>query len=594
MLNIVSRGGNIVGKVSRWLFCLIMIIMMAVPVALWAKEKAKVAVLPFSVHSAENIDYVQQGIWDMLSSRISANEKIAVNSKESVLEALKAVRKKDLSPAEVYGIGKSLNIDYVVWGSITKIGNSVSIDGKLVDISTNKTPVSIFTQSQGMDDVIIKINDFAKRIDQFVEGGGAVAATPSASESSTRAAQGAVNQGAVPDTKEKQIVAGMRSGRKTTLTGAINPDFVRGGMPYDKKGVWMSQKYPTEFRGMDIGDVNGDGLNEIVTIDHNSVYVFQKKGKDMQLLQKVSGKEYEQYMGVDVFSLTGNNAKDIIVSNIYSSTSEATAQNIVQSFILSWKDGKFQKVADNLPWIFRCINYSGELRLLGQGLLSAADSSTGTHGAFQTPIHEMSWRDGKVVEGRKMLIPQGVSVYGMTVDNLNEGKNKIITLNAYDRLAVIDETDTDLSKIETFVGGKEMLFKTDEVYGGSNIFFRVYQQDGVEKRASHVYLNPRILTYDINKTGKREIFIARNDSPTGRIFQNLKVFTSTEFYNLQWDSLGLSENWHTKKMGGYAVDYQIKDVDNDGEDDIVIAMVVSSGALSNRSSVIISYKLRGE
>ena len=382
------------GKVSRWLFCFIVIVIMAIPGALWAKDKAKVAVLPFAIHSSENIDYVQQGIWDMLSSRISANDKLSVSSKESVLEAVKAFNKKDLSPADVYGIGKSLNVDYTVWGSVTKIGNSLSIDGKLVDISTNKTPVSIFTQSQGMDDVITKINDFAKRIDQYAMGGGTT-------ESPAAAMDAGGTKSAAPETKEKQVIAGMRSGRKATLTGAVNPDFVRGGMPYDKKGSWMSQRYPTEYRGIDVGDVNGDGLNEIVAIDNNSVYVFQKKGKDMHLLQKISGKNYEKYLGVDVFSLTGGNTKDIIVSNIYSVATNEMAHNTVQSFVLSWKDGKFEKVADKLPWIFRVINNSGVPRLLGQQLSVGASMSMGTSQVFQTPIHEMIWRDGKVEEAGK-------------------------------------------------------------------------------------------------------------------------------------------------------------------------------------------------
>ncbi len=43
-------------------------------------------------------------------------------------------------------LGKKLNADFVVWGSITKIGNSLSIDGKLVDIAANKAAVAIVAQ----------------------------------------------------------------------------------------------------------------------------------------------------------------------------------------------------------------------------------------------------------------------------------------------------------------------------------------------------------------------------------------------------------------------------------------------------------------
>ncbi len=555
---------------------------------LWAKDKTTIAVLPFSVHSAENIDYVQQGIMDMLASRISTNEKISVIGKGTVQEAMKTVKSRELSPADINGLGKKLNADYIVSGSITKIGNSVSIDGKLVDIKDNKSPVNIFTQSPGMDDVISKISDFAQRINQFMAG------TPQADA----IAGPALAAAAIPKTasNESQIVAGMKSGRKSTLTGSINPDFITGAQPLNKTGFWMSAKYPTEFRGMDIGDVNGDGLNEIVAIDNNNVYVFQKKGNDMALLQKITSKSYEKFVGVDLFSLTGNNSKDIIVSNIFSRSGSSEVNNTVQSFILTWKDGKFQKVADNLPWLFRVISQSGEPRLLGQTISASGSSSSAMSKPFQTPIHEMVWRNGTIATGKLLKIPNGLCIYGLTIDNLGEGRDKIIALNAYDHLYVLEESDKEISKIETLLGGKEILFKSEDVFGGSNTAINMFGQDdiGDDRTNYNLYLNPRILTYDINKNGKREVFIAKNDSPAGRLLKNVKVFTSTEFCNLQWDSLGLSENWRTKKMSGYAADYQIKDVDNDGEDEIVIALVTSAGTFGSRSSVVVAYKLRAQ
>ena len=69
-----------------------------------------------------------------------------------------------------YNFGKKLNSDYVIWGSITKIGNSISINGKLVDIVNNKSDIGVFTQSQNLDDVIPKINDFSKNIIQNILG----------------------------------------------------------------------------------------------------------------------------------------------------------------------------------------------------------------------------------------------------------------------------------------------------------------------------------------------------------------------------------------------------------------------------------------
>ena len=101
----------------------------------------------------------------------------------------------------------------------------------------------------------------------------------------------------------------------------------------------------------------------------------------------------------------------------------------------------------------------------------------------------------------------------------------------------------------------------------------------------------RILTYDMNKDGKKQIIIVKNLSSVGRVFTHLKLFTSSEIYNLEWDGLGMAENWRTKKINGYVADYCFKDIDNDGKPEIVLALVLSVGSSLRDRSVIVVYKL---
>jgi len=64
---------------------------------------------------------------------------------------------------------------------------------------------------------------------------------------------------------------------------------------------------------------------------------------------------------------------------------------------------------------------------------------------------------------------------------------------------------------------------------------------------------------------KRKLIVPRNDAPSGRLMRSVRDFTATEFVCFRWESIGLAEEWRTKKLGGYAADYQLKDADNDGE-----------------------------
>jgi TolB-like protein len=572
MLREFFQGGKLMKNVLR--FFIIFVLLTFAHGSLWAaKEKKVIAVLPFTVHSGENIDYVRQGIWDMLSSRISVADKIEVLSKDMTLNFLKESGGRDLTLADVYGLGKKMKVDYVIWGSITKIGNSLSIDGKLVDIAAYKSTVSIFAQSQGMDDVIPKINDFAQRIDQHILG---IAPASPAVSSPVSAQAPSPQEKSTMASRESDVISGMRKTKQGTLTSFINPDFINTTEPIIRKNFWMSQKTPTEFKGMDIGDVNGDGMNEVVVIDSSNVMIYQKNDKDFKLMQKIPGQSYDNYLSVDVADINQNGTKEIIVTNLTGTT--------LESFILELRDGKFVPVASKLPWFLRVIETSSGQKLLGQ--LRGFDKP------FDTPIFEIVWEDGKYKKGKRMKIPEGLSVYGLILDTLGIGTSeKILALDEDDYLTIYEQTDKPLAKLQTFGGNKERIWKSDDVFGGSNNVIDTAMQTGPDRPDKNTYINLRILTYDFKNDGKKEIIIVKNLSSVGRVFRNVKAFSSSEVYDLEWDGLGLLENWKTKKINGYVADYQFKDIDNDGQKEIVLALVLASGQIVTNSSVIVVYKM---
>jgi TolB-like protein len=537
--------------------------------SLWAKDKYIVTILPFSIHSSENIDYIKNGIEEMLTSRISASTKINVSKKDAVLAQLKKSKIKEITADDAYNIGIKLNSDYVVWGSITKIGSSISIDGKLLNIDKSKSDIGVSSQSQSLDDVIPKINDFSESIINNILG-----ITPQVSTAP------AVVTPPVKS-RESQIIANMRSGNKKggTFTSVINTEFINEEEPLTRKGFWMSQKIPTEFKGMDIGDVNNDGLNEIVLIDKNTVYIYQKTEKELKLLEKIKGQSYDNYLAVDTADINRSGVNEIIVTSLN--------DTIMNSFVLEFKDGKYEKIASNIRWFLRVIDTSSGIPLLlGQ--------EYGFGKPFDLPIYEMVWKDGTYVNDQKMQIPLGLSIYGLNIDNLGiGGSEKILTLDEYDYLYIIDKTTKPLSRLSSIgFTSEELIWRSDDVYGGSNNYIEnIDKNNPDDPKAKSAYVNLRIHTADINKNGKKEIIIVKNLSSVGRIFKHYKLFTSSEIYDLEWDGLGMAENWRTKKINGYVADYSIKDVDNDGQQEITLALVLSVGVSLRERSVIVIYKI---
>lgn len=550
-----------------------------------AQPTKKIAILPFSVNSSENINYIREGIWDMIISRVTVAGKTEVLSKSSVLEAMEKVPKRDMTQADVSAIGKRLKADYAVWGSITKIGDSLSLDGKLLDLASNQSPVNLFEQTRGMNEVIPKISEFSQRIRSHVAGetmpmtsvSSGPAPTPPTAVTGAVAGVGAAAESRSPET---DIVTGMRKG-KTTYTGIINPEFITTGHTIDRKGFWMSPKYGTEFKGLDIGDVNGDGLNEVVVIDNTKVIIYQRKGQEFKELKKISGGNYEDYLGVDIADVNGNGVPEIFVTSINRQT--------VESFVLEYRNGNFEVIAKGLPYLFRAINTTGTTRLLGQVLSSNLSTP------FINPIHTMAWENGKYVQTEKMRIPAGLSVYGLTLDTVDGTQaERVLTFDENDYLRIYEKTDKLLIHLKTVMGSSELIWRSDEPYGGSNSTFKPVFASGTRSSVENpdsIFMNPRILTYDLNRDGKKKVIVVKNISATGRVLKNMPLYTSAEVYNLEWDGIGLAEVWRTRKINGYVADYQIKDIDNDGQDEIVLALVLSVGPAIKTNSCLVAYKL---
>lgn len=560
-------------KTFQYILCLV--ILLVATGSLWAKDKYRVTVLPFTLNSSENIDYIKQGIEEMLSSRIAVPDKISVTNKNVVLEELKKSKIKVITTDDVYNLGKKLNSDYVVWGSITKIGNSISIDGKLVDIVNAKSDIGIFAQSQSLDEVIPKINDFSQNIVQHILG-----TTPQSSAPLIATPIPATTpQVPLGLSRESQIIAKMRSGgKKGTLTSVINSEFINAPEPFNRKGFWMSQTISTEFKGMDIGDVNGDGLNEVVAIDKHNVYIYQKTSNELKLLEKIAGKSYDNYIAVDVADINKDGKKQIFVTSLN--------DTLLDSFVLEFKDGKYVKIASNIRWFLRVIDTPpGIPLLLGQDY--------GNDKPFNTPIYEIVWKDGKYVPDQKMKIPLGLSIYGLTIDDLGiDGGEKIFALDELNYLYIIDKTDTPLGRLSSFgFSSDKLIWRSDDIYGGSNNYFENVDKQNPGDKEKSAYVNLRILTFDTNKDGKKELIIVKNLSSIGNVLKHFRLFTSSEIYNLEWDGLGMAENWRTKKINGYVADYCIKDIDNDGKPEIVLALVQSVGVSLRDKSVIVVYKL---
>jgi TolB-like protein len=112
-------------------------------------QPATVALLPFEIHSSRDISYLQDGIRNMLASRLSANAGVDVVDKDQ-LDSF--VKKQSDSGLKIPGADS--NTDYLISGSITSLGSALSIDAKVIGTG-EQDATQIFNATANNDNEVI-------------------------------------------------------------------------------------------------------------------------------------------------------------------------------------------------------------------------------------------------------------------------------------------------------------------------------------------------------------------------------------------------------------------------------------------------------
>ena len=485
--------------------------------SLSAKGPLRVAILPFQIHSAENLAYLKEGIYDIISSRLTASGEIHAIGKSGIERVLTEMRPQELNEEVAREAGRRLEANYVVLGSITKIGDFISLDARLIDIEGQKPPSGVFAQTKGLDQLMAKVDEFARDIGDKILG--------------------------------KPTAVGEKGEVRSKTPYVVRPQ--KSPIIHRQEGVGFqkSQKFPFEIKGLDIGDVDGDGKNEIVVMDKHTLWVYEYIDEKLRLLRKMKGRANHDFLTLDVADVNRNGTAEIFVTSVWK-------ENLT-SFILEYEENQFRKISTKNGWYFRVLDLPRRgSTLLGQKM--------GAKESFSGPIYQFSWKGNTFRRSEKVKLPKKSVLFGLAIaDVTGDGKEEIIQFDYSDHLKVLS------------MNGKDLLYKSSSKYGGSNNFFdreSVPAFSDKEYVGTRVFIPGRILVLDLDGDGRVEIIVNKNQFTTGRLFDRIRPYDRGEVYNLIWDGLMLAENWRTKEIPGYIADYQVKDFDNDGKSELVVAM----------------------
>jgi TolB-like protein len=497
-----------------------------------AEGPKKVAILPFKINAAEDLTYLQEGIVDMLGSRLAWKGEVEILEKGLVRKKI-AEMGEPKNQDQAVQIGRALKADYVIMGSLTVFGESVSIDARIMDVAKAEELVTAFNESRGMDEVIPTINQFALDINEKI--------------------MGRVMQPRTP------VAAGENKGYGGLLTGE---EALGGESPKYIK------RFDIQIKSLDVGDVNGDGREEVVFVDVNTVYVYQWVKQSLTQIAMIKGKWGTNYVYVSLGDTDHNGRDEIYVSN--------PEGGGMSSFVLEWDGSSFKKIATGEPWFFRVIEIPGQgRRLIGQRR-SMGDS-------YQGSVDFLKRDKDRYISAGELNLSRFANALNFVLLNPDgAGTPLTVLLNKYDYLFVFDQSQKEI-------------WTSNEHYGGSYNFVDTGDlSEPDDTGEGRVYFPAPIYTTDVDDDGKPEVMVGQNLSSTGNIVARFRLYSSGSVLFLTWDGSGLHMKYKSKKLPGALVGYRLTDLDQDGRKELLTASVIAQdlGLVRKPRSQIVIFDLK--
>jgi len=509
-----------------------------------AAQIQKVAVIPFAVYAEKDLTFLQKGIVDMLTSRLSRPGEVAVLGREVTEEALKDVQ-GPLNPEKAAGIGQELGADHVLYGSLTVFGESVSVDAKMIDVSGGREPLSFFTQSSSFGEVIPAVDRFAAEINEKAFGRKeatftAPAPAPAAPEPGPSAERPDVY--AHPDTL---IQGGFgETGERRTASEE----------GFDMGRAWKSRSFSKSIVSMDLGDVDQDGKIETVLATPDQILVYRFENERFLEKARIEMPRFRFVVGVDVGDINGNGVEEIFVSALNGQ------RNGLQSMVYEYANGSYTPIVESSPWYFRVVRK----RHFGKQLYGQQQILDKTQ--FDSPIYRMAWEGGDYVSQHQVLPAKKANVLGFSMGRpVEAGDEMAVAYSRQDLLQILEP-----GGVEVWTGA--------ELFGGSTLYLLLPVDDPgmVEKKG---FFPMRIRVRDLNGDGTEEIIVAQNHELSNRRLEARRIYNETQLHCLSWDGLGLASVWKTRTLSGHIRDLGIADFDGDGVEELVAVLVMKEGKI---------------
>lgn len=498
-----------------------------------AKRQYQLVFSSFDKSSAGKYAYLRDSVQAMLAGRLASKDRVKVLEKTFSAEELLALKKKgNHKGLAVVGI----NADYLVTGTLFSLTSGLEIQVELYPLEPDAEILPFSVRLATPDTLIADVERLSQEIAVTAFG---YPAAQAAKEGRVGAEAG--DKGFVTVHPEAAYKRNQYSGAVIGVAGS--------GVVTKGRGAKMTAIVPVDMRTMAVGDVTGDGQQDILLLAGQELLLYGTRDKAIALLGKTSLPAAQVVHAINIADLNGDGRQEIYLSG--------TDGLYVSSTIMQYGASGFQTLAQNIRWYLRPLFIPGKgWQLAGQkrGLAKIDLVSPGLSLLRLDSRYE-------IIKEERLALPSSLNLFDFVYADLDgDGFYEIVTVD-------------DKEKLRVYTPGNELMWVSQKNFAGSKIYLgpsrggATSQQDRrnftlqEDEDRELIFVPTKILVTDINRDGKQEIIVSEGSKTGLSFFNRLRLYDSGAVVSLAWINSALVESWRTSNLRGYVAGYDFSLLD---------------------------------
>lgn len=525
-----------------------------------AEEKyprPRVAIIPFELNAASDLAYLQAGVEAMLASRLGARGGVAVVDRQAVRKAM-----EETGSLDPLVIGPAVGAEVVLKGSVTGLGNVISLDLRAVRTAGEAADERFYATANSPAEVIMAIDQLVVDVGRNMFKGGL-------RQSGSEVRFGPVGparieppkpekDGAEPSGDQSLHPDRLFPGPAATATsaapasgGGIAP---AAGLPGRPEMIGRSQALDLEVQDLDVGDLFGDGSQLVVMAEEHRLRLYRQDGN--KLVELEAGKlpaplGFTRVVAVNLADLNGNGRAEIYLSTV--------SDFKPYSSVVEWDGKGFVTLSEKQPWYLRPI------RLPGRGLVLV-----GQQGDEDRPVREglrlLTLAGGKLVAGDKLPLPDAVNLYEFAMADFNGDSQA--------EVAAVD----DQGVLSLYGSDGEVLWRGSDTYAHTVRY--IGKSSGSSSERTTRTVPSRLVAADVNGDGRPELVVAKNPSGFAALLKTIGSFTGSSIQFLAWNGISFVDVWNTGEVGSYLATYQLATTPAGAPANLLLGLVTKKSGMS--------------